>query len=159
MLLLTTAMKPLSACTTPRRLMAPISRHFLPVLQPEPPAWLTTGLRKGSRRPFALCLLSGATACSLAGFSPAAASCTPLSAALAASGALLSGFATAGVAGALPTTATAQTRFRAPLCFASSERGRAAEDCNGVPTATPLDLAGACVGLAATAAVGGAPGF
>src|ERR1700689_2297237 len=57
-------MKPVSACTTPRRLMVPISRHFLPVLQPEPPAWLTTGLMKGSRRPFAPTLLSGPTDCS-----------------------------------------------------------------------------------------------
>src|SRR5271165_5473338 len=65
MLLLTTAIKPLSPCTTPRRLRVPISRHFLPVLQPEPVAWLTTGLMKGSRRPFALDLLSGLTACSL----------------------------------------------------------------------------------------------
>src|SRR5579862_1465391 len=53
-------MNPFSECTTPRRLMAPISRHFLPVLQPEPPAWLTTGLIKGSRRPLALYLLSRA---------------------------------------------------------------------------------------------------
>src|ERR1700721_3246740 len=58
-------MKPFSACTTPRKLMAPISRHFLPVLQPEPPAWLTTGLIKGSRLPFELYLLSGTTDCSL----------------------------------------------------------------------------------------------
>src|ERR1039458_7238783 len=64
-MLLTTALKPFSPCTTPRRLMVPISRHFLPVLQPEPVAWLTTGLMKGSRRPFALDLLSGLTDCSL----------------------------------------------------------------------------------------------
>src|SRR5882757_771300 len=31
--------------------MAPISRHFLPVLHPEPPARLTTGLINGSRLP------------------------------------------------------------------------------------------------------------
>src|ERR1035438_5740487 len=58
-------MNPPSPRTTPRRLMVPISRHFLPVLQPEPVAWLTTGLMKGSRRPFALDLLSGLTDCSL----------------------------------------------------------------------------------------------
>src|SRR3979411_2919137 len=58
-------MKPLSARTTPFRLMAPISRHFLPVLQFEPPAWFTTGLIKGSRRPFAAYLPSGTTCSSL----------------------------------------------------------------------------------------------
>src|SRR5271165_5065729 len=77
MLLLTTAIKPLSPCTTPRRLRVPISRHFLPVLQPEPVAWLTTGLMKGSRRPLALDLLSGVTGCSLAD-SPSALGVAPL---------------------------------------------------------------------------------
>src|ERR1700757_4080296 len=43
-------MKPLSDFTTPRRLMVPISRHFLPVEQPEP-CCCTTGLKKGSRLP------------------------------------------------------------------------------------------------------------
>src|SRR5579864_243200 len=43
-------MKPLSDFTTPRRLIAPISRHFLPVEQPEP-FCCTTGLKKGSRLP------------------------------------------------------------------------------------------------------------
>src|SRR5579864_5076743 len=43
-------MKPLSDFTTPRRLMAPISRHFFPVEQPEP-FCCTTGLKKGSRFP------------------------------------------------------------------------------------------------------------
>src|SRR5580658_4984971 len=50
MLLVTTAMKPLSDFTTPRRLIAPISRHFFPVEQPEPPC-CTTGLKNGSRFP------------------------------------------------------------------------------------------------------------
>src|ERR1700678_1821372 len=63
-------MKPFSACTTPRRLMAPISRHFLQELQPEPPAWLTTRLMKGSRLPFAENLVSGVVGCSGSGFSP-----------------------------------------------------------------------------------------
>src|SRR5271169_1669315 len=44
-------MKPLSDFTTPRRLIAPISRHFFPVEQPEP-FCCTTGLKKGSRFPF-----------------------------------------------------------------------------------------------------------
>src|SRR5579864_2442540 len=43
-------MKPVSDFTTPRRLMVPISRHFLPVEQPEP-CCCTTGLQKGSRLP------------------------------------------------------------------------------------------------------------
>src|ERR1700730_14287963 len=43
-------MKPFSDFTTPRRLMAPISRHFLPVEQPEP-FCCTTGLKNGSRLP------------------------------------------------------------------------------------------------------------
>src|ERR1035441_7603254 len=58
-------MNPPSPRTTPRRLIVPISRHFLPVLQPEPLAWLTTGLINGSRRPFALYFASGTTGCSL----------------------------------------------------------------------------------------------
>src|SRR5271166_4968335 len=44
-------MKPLSDFTTPRRLMALISRHFFPVEHPEPPC-CTTGLKNGSRLPF-----------------------------------------------------------------------------------------------------------
>src|SRR5438270_3792102 len=43
-------MKPVSDLTTPRTLMAPISRHFLPVAQPEP-CCCTTGLKNGSRLP------------------------------------------------------------------------------------------------------------
>src|SRR5579871_5906845 len=43
-------MKPLSDFTTPRTLIAPISRHFFPVEQPEP-FCCTTGLKKGSRLP------------------------------------------------------------------------------------------------------------
>src|ERR1017187_1361009 len=45
-------MKPLSDFTTPRRLIALISRHFFPVEQPEPVGCCTTGLKKGSRLPF-----------------------------------------------------------------------------------------------------------
>src|SRR5207302_2999414 len=43
-------MKPVSDLTTPRTLIAPISRHFLPVAQPEP-CCCTTGLKNGSRLP------------------------------------------------------------------------------------------------------------
>src|SRR5207245_2312575 len=50
---------PASALTTPRRLICPMSRHFLPVLQPDPPAWLTTGLRKGSLFPVRAYFFSG----------------------------------------------------------------------------------------------------
>src|ERR1700740_2315870 len=50
-------MKPLSDFTTPRKLMAPISRHFLPVEQPEP-FCCTTGLKKGSRFPLIAHFLS-----------------------------------------------------------------------------------------------------
>src|SRR5580692_6055212 len=44
-------MNPPSDFTTPRRLICPISRHFLPVEQPEPVGCCTTGLKKGSRFP------------------------------------------------------------------------------------------------------------
>src|SRR5580692_1461140 len=44
-------MKPLSDFTTPRKLIWPISRHFLPVEQPEPEDCCTTGLKNGSRFP------------------------------------------------------------------------------------------------------------
>src|ERR1700746_3086105 len=97
-------MKPLSACTTPRRLMSPISRHFLPVLHPEPPAWLTTGLMKGSRPPFAAYLLSGTTCCSPGAPSPLAE--VPLPAALAAAGGVLFGTVGAGFACALRAATT-----------------------------------------------------
>src|SRR5579864_4365503 len=50
-------MKPLSDFTTPRKLMAPISTHFLPVEQPEP-FCCTTGLKKGSRFPLIAHFLS-----------------------------------------------------------------------------------------------------
>src|SRR5512142_3340413 len=43
-------MKPVSDFTTPRKLIAPMSRHFFPVEQPEPCCW-TTGLKNGSRLP------------------------------------------------------------------------------------------------------------
>src|ERR1700685_837300 len=43
-------MKPVSDFTTPRRLIAPISRHFFPVEHPEPLV-CTTGLKNGSRLP------------------------------------------------------------------------------------------------------------
>src|ERR1700691_2588833 len=43
-------MKPASDLTTPRRLIAPMSRHFFPVEQPEP-FCCTTGLKNGSRLP------------------------------------------------------------------------------------------------------------
>src|SRR5208282_2429227 len=114
-------MKPPSARTTPRRLMAPISRHFLPVPQPEPPARLTTGLMKGSRRPLELYLLSGTTDCSLSAFSPPALAAAPLTAA----GGFTLGATTAGVACALCRTATGRPRF------------------------APPDLAGVCLALAA----------
>src|SRR5580692_6448495 len=71
-------MKPLSECTTPRKLICPISRHFFPVEQPEPVGCCTTGLKKGSRFPFIAHFLSSgfgvlrASATVLAGFSSAA---------------------------------------------------------------------------------------
>ena len=119
-------MKPLSECTTPRRLMAPISRHFLPVLQPEPPAWLTTGLMKGSRLPFALYLLSGTTVCS---FAPRSRLLRfPKSrwpAAVAAAGGSFWGAAAADAAGELPATASAQTRFARPCVSHPPDLGAA----------------------------------
>src|SRR5262252_9926401 len=57
MLFVTTAIKPLSDFTTPRRLMALISRHFLPVEQPDPCCCIT-GLKNGSRFPFIAHFLS-----------------------------------------------------------------------------------------------------
>src|SRR5208282_4615331 len=56
-LLVTTAMKPLSDFTTPRRLIVPISRHFFPVEHPEP-FCCTTGLKNGSRFPLIAHFLS-----------------------------------------------------------------------------------------------------
>src|ERR1700692_3526325 len=139
-------MKPLSARTTPRRLMAPISRHFLPVLQPEPPAWLTTGLMKGSRRPFAAYLPSGTTDSSFA-----APSALPelLWAALAAAGGLLFGTVGAGFACALRTATTPTTGFAPALFFALAELAPAwvEEDFTGLTTAAPADLAAASVPL------------
>src|SRR5229473_4340577 len=110
-------MKPLSARTTPRRLMAPISRHFLPVLQPEPPAWLTTGLMKGSRRPFAAYLPSGTTDSSLAAPSALA---ELLWAALAAGG-LLFGTVGTGFACALRPATTPTTGFAPAVFFALAD--------------------------------------
>src|SRR6201993_428693 len=49
--LVTTAIMPLSDFTTPCNAICSMSRHFLPVLQPDPPCRFTTGLRKGSRLP------------------------------------------------------------------------------------------------------------
>src|SRR3989442_3549400 len=56
-------MKPLSDLTTPRRLMAPISRHFFPVEQPEPPDCCTTGLKNGSRLPLMAHFFSSGLGC------------------------------------------------------------------------------------------------
>src|SRR5208282_3161640 len=147
-------MKPPSARTTPRRLMAPISRHFLPVLQPEPPAWLTTGLTKGSRLPLALYLLSGTTDCSLSAFSPPPA--TPWPAAAASADAFSSG-AAVGAGCTICSTKTAPPRLARSLSllfasalFASAERASAGgeDDFTGVATLTALDLAGGCVAFA-----------
>src|SRR5579863_3795339 len=72
MLLVTTAMKPLSDFTTPRRLIPLISRHFLPVEQPEP-CCCTTGLKNRSRFPFIAHFLSSALGLAgSAGFAKAA---------------------------------------------------------------------------------------
>src|SRR5208337_5022101 len=92
--------------------MAPISRHFLPVLQPEPPAWLTTGLMKGSRRPFAAYLLSGTTDCSVASPPPSRPTSAPL---LATAG--CAGSTTAGFGGALCFATDPETCFPALVCL------------------------------------------
>src|ERR1700687_1333716 len=141
-------MKPLSACTTPRKLMAPISRHFLPVLQPEPPAWLTTGLIKGSRLPFAAYLLSGTTCSSLT--APSELPETLPRAALASAGGLLFGTIAVVFACALRPATTPGLRFAPPVFFAPAGLAPAwvEEDFTGVTTATPLDLAAACLALA-----------
>src|SRR6478672_7724634 len=55
-------MKPVSDLTTPRTLMAPISRHFLPVAQPEP-CCCTTGLKNGSRLPLIAHFFSSGLGC------------------------------------------------------------------------------------------------
>src|ERR1700677_564923 len=91
--------------------MVPISRHFLPELQPEPLAWLTTGLMKGSRLPFAAYLVSGVVVgCSGSGFSPAPALAT------------LAGELLFSVSDLLVTMTTGGTECRARgrgLCFGS----------------------------------------
>src|SRR5437660_8648200 len=66
MLLVTTAMKPASDFTTPRKLIFPISRHFLPVEHPEPPCCCTTGLKNGSRFPFMAHFFSSGLGCLVA---------------------------------------------------------------------------------------------
>src|SRR5580658_9397420 len=146
-------MKPPSERTTPRRLMAPISRHFLPVLQPEPPAWLTTGLIKGSRLPFALYLLSGTTDCSLS-FSPSALPATPATTA-----ASLFGVGAGAGAGAETTTGATRlavgpgTRFPQPVCFAPDGRPclveKAGTDFSGVTAAETGCMASASFDAAA----------
>jgi len=108
---------------------------------------------KGSRRPFAAYLPSGTTGSSLG--APSALP-EPLWAALAAAGGLLFGTVGAGFACALRPAATPGTGFAAPVFFALFELAPACvedeEDFTGVTTATPLDLAGACVALAAAGA-------
>src|SRR5467141_99868 len=59
-------MKPPSDFTTPRRLICPISRHFFPVEQPDPPVCETTGLKKGSRFPVIDHFFSSGFACLVA---------------------------------------------------------------------------------------------
>src|ERR1700730_8270834 len=134
--------------------MAPISRHFLPVLQPEPPAWLTTGLMKGSRLPFAAYLPSGMTCSSLGTPSPLPEA--PLPAALAPAGGLFLGTTAVGFGCALRWATTPGFFFAPPAFFTPAELGPACdedeEDFTGVTTATPLDLAGACVACAAAGA-------
>src|SRR5271169_1816627 len=146
-------MKPLSACTTPRRLMVPMSRHFLPVLQAGPPAWLTTGLMKGSRRPLAVYLPSTVTGCSVS-FSPAPLPAGLLPAKGAAAGGLLVGTPT-GFGGALCPPATVETRFGLLAAFAPALLAGAwdaDEDEAGFAGAatTPLDLPAPGVALPAT---------
>src|ERR1700726_4974795 len=58
-------MKAASDFTTPRRLIAPISRHFLPVEQPEP-FCCTTGLKNGSRLPLIAHFFSSGLGCFVA---------------------------------------------------------------------------------------------
>src|ERR1700742_4114637 len=74
-LFVTTAMKPASDFTTPRRLIALISRHFLPVEQPEP-FCCTTGLKNGSRLPLIAHFLSCGLGCCAAGVFSAGAAAT-----------------------------------------------------------------------------------
>src|SRR5215468_5893595 len=49
---------PLSDLTTPCKAICSMSRHFFPVLQPEPEEWFTTGLINGSRLPVIAYFLS-----------------------------------------------------------------------------------------------------
>src|SRR5713226_1390981 len=65
-------MKPLSAFTTPRRLICPISRHFFPVEHPEPLGCCTTGLKKGSRLPFIAHFFGSGFGSGFGGFSASA---------------------------------------------------------------------------------------
>src|SRR5260221_5816212 len=100
--------------------MGPISRRFFPVLQPDPPAGLTSGLKKGCRLPFAAYLPSGTTGSSLAA-PPAFPEL--LWAALAATGGLLFGTVGTGFACALCPATTPGTRFAPPVFFAPAEVG------------------------------------
>jgi len=110
---------------------------------------------KGSRRPFAAYLPSGTTDSSLA-----APSALPelLWAALAAAGGLLFGTVGAGFACALRPAETPGIFFAPAVFFVPAELVPACdvdedeEDFTGLTAATPLDLAGACVALAAAGA-------
>src|SRR5208282_876151 len=133
-------MKPASDRTMPRRLTVPISRHFLPVLQPEPLAWLTTGLMKGSRRPFALYLPSEAAGCSAASDSPPSAWPPP-----AISFSWSAGFAAGAGAGAGTAAGTATIAFNDPTC---RRCGFAATDALVVAGCNAIDFAdGAAAGF------------
>src|SRR5580765_7250888 len=104
MLLVTTAMKPLSDLTTPRKLIALISRHFLPVEQPDP-SWCTTGLKKGSRLPFIAHFFSSALGLAASGLVAGGAETATAADVLAAAAAFAS-FFTSGFGAAAFATAT-----------------------------------------------------
>src|SRR5579871_1182991 len=147
MLFVTTAMKPLSDFTTPRRLMALISRHFLPVEQPDP-CCCTTGLKNGSRFPFIAHFLSSALG--LAGSAGFASAATALAGAAPFASCLA---ATALGAAALATAVFASATFVAGAAFVVVATATAAFGAGAAfAAATGADFAGAVAALFATGA-------
>src|ERR1700686_532796 len=134
-------MKPLSDFTTPRRLMAPISRHFFPVEQPEP-FCCTTGLKKGSRLPFIAHFFSSGLVClaAAAGFARTATGALTAGAAILVTGAALACCLASGFANGV-------TDFGAGA-FATATFGAATADladADGGTAATAAFFAGAAV--------------
>src|SRR5579883_2413611 len=137
---------PLSDFTTPCSAICSMSRHFLPVLHPEPIVRFTTGLTKGSRFPvMAYFLSSGLSA--LAVFSPAPLPLAAAGAALAAAFGAAAAFTVTGALGAVGLFPEMVTGLAGCAGLGAA--------CGGVETGfTAGTVCGAGAGLLATAPEG-----